>query len=198
MTDERFRRAVARFDELNSTDPRRIPVGDRELPRELCRADWLTEWLNVLAPDASEPLRLAARCQHLMRFSVPRSEFPAGRGGYRRWRRQAAVFHAERAAEVLREVGYDPSVVEAVSAIVRKENRTESSDVQTMEDALCLAFLEHDLDALAAAQPETKMVRILRDTWKKMSARGRALAEELGPRLSPRGQALLAAALDDS
>jgi len=196
--EDRFGRAVARFDELNGTDPSRIRSGDRELPRELCRADWLSEWVKVLDPDASEPLRLAARCQHLMRFSVPRASFPEGRGGYRRWRRQAATFHAERAAEVLREVGYDEAVVNAVSAIVRKEGMHEVADVQTMEDALCLAFLEHDLDALAAKHPEAKMVRILRDTWKKMSPRGRAHARDLAGRLSAGSQALLAAALDAS
>jgi hypothetical protein len=198
MTADRFRRAVARFDELNATDPSRVRVGDREWPRELLRADWLSEWVDVLAPDASEPLRLAARCQHLMRFSVPRSSFPVGRGGYRRWRRQAAAFHADRAAEVLREVGYDDEIVQAVATMVRKEGMNELADVQTMEDALCLSFLEHDLDALAAKHPEAKMVSILHDTWRKMSPRGQALARELAGRLSAGSQALLAAALGAS
>ena len=41
-------------------------------PRELLYARWLTDWVLKLCPDASEPLRLAARCQHLCRWMVPR------------------------------------------------------------------------------------------------------------------------------
>ena len=52
-----------------------------------------------------------------------------------------------------------------------------------MEDALCLVFLEHELDAFMRKYPdEAKAVDILQKTWGKMSARGHeaALALSLG------------------
>ncbi|HEY5778910.1 MAG TPA: DUF4202 family protein, partial [Terrimicrobiaceae bacterium] len=72
--------AIARslIDAAHSTDPK-----SREgRPAELVYADRMEIWLRHLAPDASELLLLAARCQHLERWSVPRNSYPAGRVGY--------------------------------------------------------------------------------------------------------------------
>jgi hypothetical protein len=60
---------------------------------------------------------------------------------------------------------------------------TTDPDTQTMEDALCLVFLEHELDAFMRKYPdEDRAIDILRKTWGKMSARGHdaALALPLG------------------
>src|SRR5262249_5672493 len=59
--DERYRRAVAAFDEANAGDPNRESIAGEPRPRELVYAERLTAMLARFAPDASEPLRLAAR-----------------------------------------------------------------------------------------------------------------------------------------
>jgi hypothetical protein len=63
-----------------------------------------------------------------------------------------------------------------------------------MEDALCLAFLEHELREFAERHDDDKLVRILRKTWKTMSERARELALTLP--LDARAQALIATALN--
>ena len=67
------------------------------------------------------------------------------------------------------------------------------ADVQTMEDALCLAFLEHELEDFSAKHPEEKLIDILQKTWRKMSDRGHAAALALP--MSPAIRALVERAL---
>lgn len=191
MTDQRLERALARFDELNAADPTLL----EGRPRELLSAERLSAWVYRVEPDPGEALRLASRCQHLMRWKVKRGEFPEGRAGYHAWRRHMAEFHADLAAEVLREVGYDETSIGDVRRIVLKQGMQSRADVQHMEDALCLSFLEHELADFAGGQPEDKLLEILRQTWRKMSPRGQALARELLPGLPDDVRALVARAL---
>jgi hypothetical protein len=183
MSDDRFERARTLFDELNAGDPVREIEGGRQRPRLLLQAERLSAWVSRLDPGASEALRLAARCQHLERWKIPRTDFPEGRVGYLKWRTKLGRFHATRAAEVLRSVGYDEELIARVERIVRKQGITSEPDTQTMEDALCLVFLEHEFDAFMQKYPdEDKAVDILQKTWGKMTPRGHtaALALPLG------------------
>ncbi len=163
-------------------------------PRLLVQAERLAAWVVKLEPNASEALRLAAHCQHLERWKIARGEFPAGRAGYLQWRTRLGRFHAERAREVLASLGYDEATIHAVETIVTKQHLRSNPDSQTMEDALCLVFLEFELDDFLRKYPdEAKAVEILQKTWKKMSARGHEAA--LGLALSESGRALTARAL---
>jgi len=67
------------------------------------------------------------------------------------------------------------------------------ADVQTMEAALCLVFLEFQLDDLIAKQPEAKMIGILQKTWAKMSQQGKE--QPLKLRYNPDGAKLIQKAL---
>jgi hypothetical protein len=197
MADERFQRATRAFDELNAADPVREKVDGVDRPRLLVQAERLRRWVERLDPEASEPLRLAAHCQHLERWKIPRSDFPDGRVGYLKWRTKLGQFHAERASEILKQQGYAGDVISAVDLILRKQGITTNPDVQTMEDALCLVFLEHELDAfLDKYSDEDKALDILRKTWAKMSERGHEAALALS--LSERGRALVGRALGKS
>src|SRR4029078_3445703 len=102
-------------------------------------------------------------------------------------------FHAARSSEILRDVGYGEETIERVRAINQKKSLKIDADVQAMEDALCVAFLEHEIDEFAAKHPDDKIVDILRKTWRKMSDRGHSEALRLV--LSERVKALLKKAL---
>ena len=191
---ERFERARLAFDQLNGLDPVKEMIDGVERPRLLVQADRLSTWIERLEPNASEALRLAARCQHVERWKIAREEFPPGRVGYLQWRTKLARFHAERAEGVLRGAGYDDAVIDAVRRIVTKQNLHSNPDTQTMEDALCLVFLEFEFEAFLAKYPdEDKAIEILQKTWKKMSERGHAAA--LGLAFSPRARKLVETAL---
>jgi Domain of unknown function (DUF4202) len=190
---DRFEEAIARIDAVNSEDPNRVIVGGVEYAKEVLYARRMTERLAAFCPDASELLRLAVRAQHIARWRSPRTDQPEGRAGYRKWRSDLLVLHAELAGHILAEVGYDASEVGRVQCLIRKANRATESDAQTLEDVACLVFLEHYFDEFAAGRDDESLVTIVRKTWKKMSEDGRAAALKLP--LSERATVLVGRAL---
>ncbi len=104
--DERLAAAFAAFDEANGLDPNLETVDGRGEAKELLYGRRMTTWLDRLYPDASMALKLAARCQHLERWTIPRKRYPEGRVGYLTWRRDLKLFHAERAGDILLPLGF--------------------------------------------------------------------------------------------
>jgi hypothetical protein len=90
-----------------------------------------------------------------------------------RWRSDLKQFHAAKAAEILQEVGYDPETIAQVRDLNLKKHLGRDPDCQSLEDALCLVTLQHQLADLIAKTERGKMIGILRKTWKKMSPEGR-------------------------
>lgn len=193
MSEERFAAAIRAFDAANAQDPTTLPVGGRDRPKALLDAERLSVWVERLDPNASEPLQLAARCQHIRRWMSPRSDYPAGRKGYIQWRTSLHKFHAKTAVEILTNLGFEPDTLQKVERIVMKKGLGREHDTQVMEDALCLAFLEHELDAFAAKHPDEKIIDIVQKTWRKMSDNGHAAALKLS--FSERSGSLVKAAL---
>lgn len=190
---QRFDQAIARFDAENARDPKSVLCEGRAQPYELVYSCWLTDWVIRLAPEASEPLRLAARCQHLCRWEIPRDTFPATRTGYLKWRQRLKEFHANKAAGILREVGYAENVINQVRDLNLKKNLPSDPDCRVLEDALCLVFLERQFAELASKATEEKMVAALQKCWSKMTAAGHAEALRLN--YSPAERRLLELAL---
>ena len=186
---ERFREAVARFDRANAEDPNVETADGASHPKELLYAQRMSDALERFAPEASEIVRLAVRCQHIRRWTVPRDSFPEGRDGYRRWRADLGRFHAETAGGILREIGYPDDTVARIQALLRKERLKADSEVQLLEDVACLVFLSCYLAPFAARHDDEKVVGILRKTWRKMSDQGRTAALDLV--LAPEIRALL-------
>ncbi len=182
---DRFQRAIERFDDANAKDPNRETVDGVDQPKELLYARRMTACLDRFGPHASEPVRLAVRCQHIRRWTISRNGYPEGRDGYRRWRTDLARFHAATAAGFLREVGYDAAAIARVESLLRKERLKTDPDVQLLEDVICLVFLKHYLFDFALKHDEEKLLGVLSKTWRKMSVDGRraALALELAPDL---------------
>lgn len=169
---DRFQRAIEAIDRANAEDPHgKEPAYSRQM----------TEWLERLEPNASEALRLAARAQHIRRWMIPRETYPMDRAGYHQWRTRLYHFHAEQAAAILAEAGYDEATIARVQALLRKEGLKTDPEMQTLEDVICLVFLEHYFPEFRQRKtyPDEKWVTILRRTWAKMSQRGRDEALKL-------------------
>jgi hypothetical protein len=145
----------------------------------------MSAWLEKLSSQASEPLKLAVRCQHIRRWAIPRSAYPEGRVGYLRWRKEQSLAHAAVAGEILGRAGYDEGIIGRVQSLVKKEGIKHDPEAQLLEDVTCLVFLESELAAFAPRHEEAKLVDILQKTWLKMSPAGReaALALELPAQL---------------
>lgn len=192
---ERFAAAVAAIDAANAEDPVRIDVDGTARPKELVHAEVVERWVRTLDPDADEAQLLAARAHHLRRWVVPRQDYPEGRAGYLRWRADHKKRQATEVADLLTGCGYDPATIERVSNIVAKRGLGSDRQVQTHEDALCLAFLELQLDPVATQLGHDHAIGVLRKTARKMSPAGLAAAAAVP--LSAAGAALLAEALGD-
>jgi uncharacterized protein DUF4202 len=190
---ERFNAAIAHFDAANAEDPTTEIFQGAIYPKELLYAQRMTAWLDKLVPDASEALRLAVRCQHIRRWTIPRHTYPMDRTGYLRWRTTLAKFHADTAAAILREADYDDATIRRVQTLLRKESLKRDPEVQCLEDVICLVFLENYLAGFATQHDEAKILDIIQKTWKKMSARGHEVALTLS--MSPEACRLVEQAL---
>jgi hypothetical protein len=188
----RFQQVLRRFDDENARDPNLVTIAGKVQPRELFYAQRLTEWVLRLCPEASEALQLAARCQHICRWMIPRNSYPMTRAGYLRWREELKRFHAQRSSEILREAGYPEEMIACVGELNLKKNLGEDPECQVLEDALCLETLQYQLGDLMDKTDPDKMVAILQKTWKKMSPAARQ--EAVGLSFSDREKDLLSKA----
>jgi hypothetical protein len=168
--------AFAAIDAANADDPHTIVVRGQRRPKEQAHAELAVEWVHRLDPSASEALLLAARAHHVRRWEVPRSSQPEGRAGYLKWKRGLQQHHADVAAQVLAEVGVDVDTIERVRSLVKKERLKTDPEVQALEDALCLVFIETQFGELTEQLGDDHMVEVVVKTLRKMTAAGREAA----------------------
>ena len=184
MAEVRLARALAAIDAANADDPVRITVRGEERPKEVAHAELVSEWVQRLTEAPSDELLLAARAHHLRRWAIPRTSYPMGRSGYLRWRKAQHEQHATDVARILDDAGYDAATISRVQDLVRKRGLgrgadTRDPEVQVLEDALCLVFLETQLAELASRFDDDKVIGILQKTAKKMSDQGLASARDV-------------------
>lgn len=191
----KLQQAFELFDQYNKKSPEQVVWKGQSFPSEYFYAVELYNWVKKIQPDANEYLLLASRSQHIGRWEIPRSDYPEGRTGYLKWRSDLGKFHASKAGEILTLVGYTPEEVERVQQIIQKQRLKLDADVQVIENALCLVFLEFQYDDLIRKLSEEKMINVLRKTWKKMSKTGHDAALQL--QYSPEGFSLISKALQD-
>lgn len=193
---DKLEKAFTLFDAYNKKSPETIFWENQAFPSEYFYALKLYEWVKKLEPQASESLLLASRAQHIGRWEISRKSYPEGRVGYLKWRSDLGKFHAQTASELLKEAGYDVETIKRVREIIQKQRLKTDEDVQTIENALCLVFLQFQFDDLIEKVTEEKMIDILRKTWGKMSEPGRKHALDL--EFSEAGSALIKKALSEN
>jgi hypothetical protein len=189
MTNSMFDQACQLFDEYNSRDPKSTIINDNEFSDSLLYAQRMTAKLSDFAPNASEELQLAARCQHIGRWEIPRQDYPMDRKGYLQWRSQLKLYHAKIAASILEKCGYKESMISKVKDLLVKKQLKQNPDTQTLEDVICLVFLEFYFDDFSKEHEEEKLINILKKTIAKMSSKGVEAAMKLP--LSNRATALI-------
>lgn len=180
ISDLRFTRTIAAFDQANANDPRQEP-DENGIPvaYEVLYARRMSDALLRFCPQASEALQLAARSQHIERWLLPRDHYPMDRKGYLQWRSELKLRHAARAGEIMLAEGYDAAMCERVAALLKKEKLKSDEESQTLEDVICLVFLQYYFAEFANAHDEAKLIDILQKTWRKMSEAGHQAALSL-------------------
>ena|ERR1041385_4363646 len=155
-----FNNAIKKFDDYNATDPN---------GKELLYARRMSERLEQFKPDSPEYIKLAVRCQHIGRWTIPRNTYPEGKKGYIAWRNKLKDFHAEMAGAILTECGYDQDTIDKVKDLLEKKDLRNNPDTQLLEDIVCMVFIEFYLEEFAARHDDAKVIDILAKTLRKMS-----------------------------
>jgi hypothetical protein len=173
----RLQTLFARIDEANQQDPNiGLSSDNNMIAKEVLYSQRMQYRLKQFAPEANEALQIAAYSQHIQRWKIPRDHYPMDRAGYKRWRTDLGKFHAATTAEIMQQVGYNSTLIERVEYLLQKKGLKRDSDTQTLEDVICLVFLEYYLDDFAAKHDADKIVSIIQKTWAKMSTEGHAAA----------------------
>lgn len=184
------------FDAYNKQDPRNFEWDGTTYPQEYFFAIKLYDWVLKLDPAAREELLLASRSQHIGRWEIPRESYPEGREPYLKWRKDLAQHHATITGNLMTQAGYDAAEIERVSQIILKKRIKVDADVQTMENALCLVFLQYqyeDFRKKYGNEPD-KMINILRKSLLKMDSHGHGFALALN--FTPQGLDLIKQAMN--
>jgi len=166
----RLAQALAAIDAANAHDP---DVSEGAPAAQLYGRRMSAE-LDRLFPDASEPLQIAARGQHIERWILRRKDYPEGRAGYLSWRSDLAKHHASRVGEIMAQAGYGTDEIEYAGRMIRKEGIKRDAGVQALEDVICFTFLKWYFAPFSGTQDPEKLDRIVARTARKMSAEARA------------------------
>lgn len=186
----RYAAACAAIDAANSADPGLVDVrGDGPRPLAQVHGELAAAWVHELDPGAGDLVLLAARAHHLRRWELPRAQYPAGRAGYLRWKRDQRQRHAADIGELLAEQGYHAEEIDAVQAMVLRQG----PGGQLVEDAACLVFVETQLTSVAAQLDREHLLDVIRKTARKMSPAALAAVAQIP--LAATERELLAAAL---
>lgn len=182
MTDRQqaYEKTVALIEAANGADPNQeTDEHGKAWPKELLYTARMAEMLDRFAPDADDVMKICVRAQHIERWKSARSDYPAGRQGYLKWRTDLYKFHADTTGALMAEAGYGEEDIERMKKAVGKRQLKVNADTQLLEDVIDLVFIEHYMLAFAGKHPEydeAKWIDIIQKTWKKMSERGQQFA----------------------
>ncbi|WP_299628032.1 DUF4202 domain-containing protein [uncultured Tenacibaculum sp.] len=194
MKPTRFETALALIDKKNAEDPNIYTVNNTNFPKELLYSQRMSRKLLQFTPNASRALQIAARAQHICRWKIARDEYPMDRVGYLRWREELKKSHASITGDILAEVGYDDEFIKRVRFLILKKQLKKNEEAQTLEDVICLVFLDFYFEEFAAKHNDEKVIDILKKTLVKMSEKGKE--EALKIKFSDKSLALVQKALN--
>ena len=89
-------------------------------------------------------------------------------------------------------------MIERVESLLQKFRLKLDPEVQMLEDAICLVFLENEFSEFSGKHDRNKLQGILQKTWLKMSSRGREAAQEVVSKLATEDREKVESALSSS
>lgn len=190
MTAALVAAALEQIDAANQADP----SSHDGQPLALVQGQRASVWLPRLADAASPALVIAVRAHHLRRWELARADYPEGRAGYLRWRRDNKRHQATAARQIVDAVGLGSEVGERVEELLAMRAHRQDADAQVLEDAACLVFLETAFDPMVDRLDHDHLVAVVAKTLRKMSPRAIELAGEVS--LSEPARAVLAEAVE--
>ena len=168
----RLNQIIAAIDAVNARDPTLVEADGKLLPKTLLYGKRMSALLKEFMPNAPEVLLIAARAQHIERWSIARASYPEGRIGYLNWRKDLQLHHAKLCGELMLVAGYGIDDIKKVDSLLRKERLKYDPLTQTLEDVICLVFLQYEAPEFIALHDDDQVRDILTKTTRKMSPLG--------------------------
>lgn len=190
VTAARLADALHAIDQANAADPNQ----HEDEPLALAQGRRASAWLESLDAAPTTELALAVRAHHLRRWEIARSDYPEGRAGYLRWRRDNKRHQAESLADIMQEQGFDRASIDRARDLLSRTALANDPETQTLEDVACLVFLETQFDALIKRFEHEHMVQVVAKTLRKMSGDAIELAGAIP--VSHGGERVLADAIN--
>ncbi|CAE7226601.1 unnamed protein product [Symbiodinium natans] len=147
-------------------------------PEDIAYGKEVEKWcLEIAGGQAAvgPALLVAARAHKIEKAAVRRSQFPGSEEGHAQWKATLKQKQEMRLKPILAKAGWGSDAIERVTALLSMDGPREDKDMQVIEDATCLVFLETDLRSMKI-EDHTKLVDLLHKTWVKMSPRAQQKA----------------------
>ncbi len=179
ITEIQYNAAIELIDAIHNQDPSTVTFEGVEVKAELQYSQRMLSMLEKVQPKALLELKLAAQCQHMSRWSIPRATFSMDKKGYYQWRAAIMEYQLNITSTVLKQAEVnDESIEVIVDALKNKADKT-NLNASIIEDTACLTFIKWYLVPFAGQFDVYKAKIILQKTANKMSDKGLALIPEL-------------------
>lgn len=179
ISKEQYLEAIRRIDDIHTIDPNIEIIDGDEIKAELLYSNRMLAILEKVEPNSSNELKLAAKCQHMSRWSIPRTTLPMDKKGYYQWRAGVMEYQLKVTTAVLQDSGIEnESIAVVVDALKNKADKT-NINASIIEDTACLTFIKWYLVSFAGQFDAEKAKGILAKTAKKMSERGLGLLSRI-------------------
>ena len=179
MTEIQYIKAVELINSVHNQDPNSETIDGVDIKAELLYSQRMLDILQKVQPNASLELQLAAQCQHISRWSIPRTTFSMDKKGYYQWRAAIMEHQLSVTSSVLKQAEINEQSIEIVVDTLKNKADKTNINASIIEDTACLTFIKWYLVPFAGQFDPEKAKVILQKTVGKMSERGLKLIPEL-------------------
>ena len=179
MTELQYIKAVQLINCVHNQDPYSETIDGVDIKAELLYSQRMLDILQKVQPNASLELQLAAQCQHISRWSIPRTTFSMDKKGYYQWRAAIMEHQLSVTSSVLKQAEINEQSIEIVVDTLKNKADKTNINASIIEDTACLTFIKWYLVPFAGQFDPEKAKVILQKTANKMSERGLKLIPEL-------------------
>ena len=179
MIEIQYTKAVELINSVHNQDPNSETIDGVDIKAELLYSQRMLAILQKVQPNASLELQLAAQCQHISRWSIPRTTFSMDKKGYYQWRAAIMEHQLSVTSSVLKQAEINEQSIEIVVDTLKNKADKTNINASIIEDTACLTFIKWYLVPFAGQFDPEKAKVILQKTVGKMSERGLKLIPEL-------------------
>lgn len=179
ITETQYTTAVELINTVHNQDPNTETVDGDEIMAELLYSQRMLSILEKVQPNASFGLKLAAQCQHIGRWSIPRATFSMDKKGYYQWRAAIMEHQLTVSTSTLKQAGIEDDDISIIADALKNKADKSNINASIIEDTACLTFIKWYLVPFAGQFDPEKAKVILQKTANKMSDRGLKLISEI-------------------